>query len=367
MLKTNLHRDVFCILGLPFDDVNTDDAVSNVNEKIENSEACFLSTPNLNFVIAALDDKAFFQSVVDSGLSVADGMPIIWIAKLLGIPIKERVAGSTLFSALSTSTRDKKIKVFFFGGQPGIAELAHDRLNSTSAGMTCCGFYDPGFVSIEKMSSTDIVDGINQAKPDFVVVALGAKKGQEWIQINKNLLNAPMISHLGAVINFVAGSVERAPEFWQKTGLEWLWRIKQEPSLWRRYFFDGLVLFKLLVLNVLPLVCHNLIAKKSSYYIAQPIVEIQNSEVIVLRLNGSFRHNVLHDLKVRLSSVLADFNNDVVINCINLKYIDSACIATLLLFQAELNKTKRDLRIEQVPQRIRLVLKLNHVCNRFYY
>jgi N-acetylglucosaminyldiphosphoundecaprenol N-acetyl-beta-D-mannosaminyltransferase len=319
----------------------------------------------LNFVIAAAMDNQFLQSVLDSDLNVADGMPIIWIAKLLGLPLNERVAGSTLFNILSTTARGKKINVFFFGGQEGIAEMASDRLNSSSLGMTCCGFYDPGFVSIDIMSSSDIISRINKATPDFVVVALGAKKGQEWIQRNKQVLTAPVVSHLGAVINFVAGSVERAPQYWQKLGIEWLWRIKQEPNLWRRYFFDGLTLIKLLVLNVFPLACHNLIAKRSSYYAVQPEVVIEDEDTTILKLSGSFRHEVLMDLKARLSSVLGDFNKDVVMDCVNLEYIDSACIATLLLFQSELNKTDRRLRIEKTSRRIRLILKLNHVFDRF--
>jgi N-acetylglucosaminyldiphosphoundecaprenol N-acetyl-beta-D-mannosaminyltransferase len=294
-------------------------------------------------------------------------MPIIWVAKLLGIPLKERVAGSTLFNALSTTTREQKIKVFFFGGQAGIAELAHKRLNRSSLGMTCCGFYDPGFVSVDEMSSTEVIDCINESEPDFVVVALGAKKGQEWIRMNHNVLNAPVISHLGAVINFVAGAVDRAPEFWQKAGLEWLWRIKQEPNLWRRYFFDGLGLMKLLVIYVFPLALHNWMAKKLSYYTMQPEVVIDSQGITVLTLSGSFRHEVLVGLKTRLSLVLDDYNKDVVINCVHLVYLDSACMATLLLFQSELNKKQRKLSLVQVPRRIKFVMKLNHVFERFSY
>jgi N-acetylglucosaminyldiphosphoundecaprenol N-acetyl-beta-D-mannosaminyltransferase len=362
-----LNRDVYCILGLPFDVVNLNEAVSIVNTGVGSRTACFLSTPNLNFIIAAMSDDAFFQSVLESDLSVADGMPIIWVAKLLGIPLKERVAGSTLFNALSTTTREQKIKVFFFGGQAGIAELAHKRLNRSSLGMTCCGFYDPGFVSVDEMSSTETIDCINQSEPDFVVVALGAKKGQEWIQRNQKSLSASVISHLGAVINFVAGSVDRAPEFWQKAGLEWLWRIKQEPNLWRRYFFDGLGLMKLLIIYVFPLALHNWIAKKMSYYSMQPKIVIDNQDTTVLTLSGSFRHEVLVGLKARLGLVLGDYNKDVVINCVNLEYVDSACIATLLLFQSELNKKQRELSLEQVPRRIKLVMKFNHVFKRFSY
>jgi N-acetylglucosaminyldiphosphoundecaprenol N-acetyl-beta-D-mannosaminyltransferase len=359
-------RDVWCILGLPFDAVSFEQASLLLNQAVDEQERCFLSTPNLNFVIAAIDDNDFFQSVLDSDLSVADGMPIIWVAKLLGAPLKERVAGSTLFNALSITTmRKKKVKVFFFGGQEGIAEAAHKVLNVSSNGMTSCGFYDPGFVSVEEMSSADIIENINAAEPDFIVVALGAKKGQKWLQKNKKELNAPVISHLGAVINFVAGSVDRAPEFWQKFGLEWLWRIKQEPMLWQRYFFDGLTFLKLVVCNVIPLAVHNWFSKRLLYYHAHPLVTVCDEGKTVLRISGSFRHGCMTGLKSRLSSVLDDFNKDVVMDCVNLEYIDSACIATLLLFQSELKKRKRKLYLEQVPWRISLILKLHHVLEKF--
>ena len=128
-------RDVHSILGLPFDSVSLDGAIAIVRKSIEQDASCFLSTPNLNFVIATQADDAFFQSIVDSDLSVADGMPLIWVAKLLGIPIAERVAGSTLFDELSKQkNKAEKINVFFFGGQEGIAELAHQKLNENSLG-----------------------------------------------------------------------------------------------------------------------------------------------------------------------------------------------------------------------------------------
>jgi len=152
MPGTKLQRDVCCILGLPFDMVDLDGAAAIIEAGVDSPIQCFLSTPNLNFVVSALSDEAFFQSVLDSDLSVADGMPIVWVAKLLGIPLQERVAGSSLFKVLSDEVREEKMKVFFFGGQPGIAELAHDRLNRDSLGMRCCGFYDPGFGSVEEMS-----------------------------------------------------------------------------------------------------------------------------------------------------------------------------------------------------------------------
>ena len=149
-------RNQYCLLGLPFDAVSLKEAAAIISESIEQQTPCCVSTPNLNFTVMAQDDPEFYNSVIESDLVVADGMPLIWVAKLLNLPIEERVAGSDLFAYLSNQPRERKIRVFFFGGESGIAEKAHHELNKTSPGMESCGFYDPGFVSIEAMSKESI-------------------------------------------------------------------------------------------------------------------------------------------------------------------------------------------------------------------
>ncbi len=361
-----LSRDVCCVLGLPFDITSLRDTVNEVNLLAETGQPCFLSTPNLNFVIATQSDSNFFQSVVDSDLSVADGMPLIWVAKLLGLPLPERVAGSTLFDDLSKQQgKPNKIKVFFFGGEQGIAEQAHNKLNETSSAMVSCGFYDPGFVAVDEMSTSDVIDHINTAAPDFVVVALGAKKGQAWIQNNRDKLTVPIISHLGAVINFVAGNIERAPVFWQRSGLEWLWRVKQEPTLWRRYLFDGLAFIKLLLVKVFPLAVYDRTLKRSSFFQNSCEIKLENTDNNIIHLGGSIHHKNLTELKQSFSSVIEQFQGDVEIDCAKLEYIDAAFIATLLLFQRYLNEQNRQLSLQAVPKRIIRILSFNIVLTRF--
>jgi N-acetylglucosaminyldiphosphoundecaprenol N-acetyl-beta-D-mannosaminyltransferase len=135
------------------------------------------------------------------------------------------------------------------------------------------------------MSGPAFTDPINAAQPDFVVVALGARKGQAWISRNWPQLHAPVISHLGAVVNFSAGTIKRAPAWVQRGGLEWLWRIKEEPSLWRRYWHDGQVLLRYLVTQALPWVLFN----RSSSDDARPLkVEVErHGDECVIRLQGS--------------------------------------------------------------------------------
>lgn len=239
-------RNVHYLLGLPFDALTLDQAVANIRMAAQTHTPCFFSTPNLNFLIASQTNAAFRQSVVDSDLSLADGMPVVWLAKLLAIPLPERVAGSDVFEALRQPQQGgQKIKVYFFGGPPGVAQRAAEKINTENAGMVCVGYETPGFGSVEDMSSADTLEKINTSGAEFLVVALGAVKGQAWILRNRAQLKVPVVSHLGAVVNFVAGNVQRAPLWMQKTGLEWLWRVKEEPGLWARYFNDGVALCKL--------------------------------------------------------------------------------------------------------------------------
>jgi N-acetylglucosaminyldiphosphoundecaprenol N-acetyl-beta-D-mannosaminyltransferase len=359
-------RDIWSVLGLPFDTITLEQSVNHLLKVIDDNDSCFLSTPNLNFAIATQSDNAFFESVIDSDLSVADGMPLIWVAKLLDIPITERVAGSTLFDELSKQdVGDKKIKVFFFGGQQGVAELAHQKLNETSLAMESCGFYDPGFVSVDEMNDSNIIEHINSCEPDFIVVALGARKGQEWIQKNKEILNAPVISHLGAVINFVAGNVARAPVLWQRLGMEWLWRIRQEPALWKRYFFDGLAFMQLMIVNVLPLAIYDRFLRRTASYRMSSDVKLVQEEKLTISLSGSIHHDSMQNLKQQYARVIEESSNDVVIDCEQLVYIDSAFIATILLFQRYLNEQGRLLVLNNVPSRIVNLLRLSSVSERF--
>ena len=248
-------RDVVCILGLPFDAITLPDAVQRVRDAISARRPLFLSTPNLNFLIGCQYDAAFRASIIASDLSVADGMPLVWISRLLGTPLPERVTGSGLFERLRNDPLPPgcpPIRVYFFGGPQGAAEAAARRLNAESTAMVCVGYESPGFGSVENMSGQDALDRINASGADFLVVALGAAKGQAWIQRNRDRLKVPVISHLGAVVNFEAGTVSRAPAWVQRSGLEWLWRIKEEPALSKRYARDARALLGLLAGKVLP-------------------------------------------------------------------------------------------------------------------
>jgi len=248
----DLSREVYCILGIPVDAIEMADVLRRIDRAVSSKTPFLISTPNLNFLVNSQSDPDFRESLFFSDLCTADGMSIVWIARLLGVPIKHRIAGSDFFDHFG-HTPKKPLRVFLFGGAEGIAAAACGRLNARSAGVYCVGSLFPGFGSIEEMSRHDIIDHVNSSGADFLVVSLGAKKGQLWLRRNHHRLLIPVRAHLGASINFQAGTLNRAPPTVRELGFEWLWRIKEEPYLWKRYLNDGVALLYLLFSRVLPL------------------------------------------------------------------------------------------------------------------
>ncbi|MBP0596915.1 WecB/TagA/CpsF family glycosyltransferase [Herbaspirillum sp. LeCh32-8] len=299
---------------------------------------CFLSTPNLNFAVACMDDAAFRNSVIQSDLSIADGMPLVWIAKAQGLPIRERVAGSSLFQALrerKAGASERQMRVYFFGGPPGVAEAAAERLNAEPSAMRSVGFASPGFGTIEQMSDADTINRINDSGADFLVVALGAKKGQAWIQHNLKQLKAPLVSHLGAVVNFVAGTVSRAPVWAQKTGLEWLWRIKEEPKLWRRYWDDGVALLNLLAWRVLPCAWESRRRRPAATDYEEAGMQCRRDRGdCELLLSGAIGAPNIAKLRQVLKQAAAA-DEPVVVDCAKVSHIDGAALASLMLLYGD--------------------------------
>jgi N-acetylglucosaminyldiphosphoundecaprenol N-acetyl-beta-D-mannosaminyltransferase len=345
-------RDVYCILGLPFDAVDMAGAVLRVRDAVARRKPCFISTPNLNFLIGCRNDRAFRGSVIDSDLSIADGMPLVWIARLLGVPIPERVAGAGLFEALRRDV-SHPLAAYFFGGPEGVAEAACARLNAAPSGVRCAGWASPGFGSVEDMSGDAAIAAINASGADFLLVSLGAKKGQAWIERNRAGINVPVISHLGAVVNFVAGRLARAPGWMQRSGLEWLWRIREEPGLWRRYASDGLALAGLLVTRVVPHFLHIHRHAPVQPELDRAAIDTQQSGgETILRLRGAWTRGNLGALRAALSAAQAA-DTDVRIDLGDVSYVDSAVLGLLMLLYGSQAARGRRLSCVLLDRRVR--------------
>lgn len=354
---TDFTRPVYCVLGLPFDAVDTEQTVDLLLSCASDAERCFFSTPNLNFLITSLEDPTFRDSVMRSSLSLADGMPIVWLARLLGLPITTRVAGATVFERLRAQ-QVMPLKVYFFGGPDGVAQQAADVLNSSAGGMRCVGAYSPGFGTLADMSTPAIIEQINASNADLLVVALGAKRGQTWIEHNLAALHTPLVSHLGAVVNFVAGTVSRAPSGVGKLGMEWIWRIKEEPALWKRYWRDGMALLRLLTTSALP---SALDARRIRAATAAPVLaEQDDGQHYTLTLGGAWHDAQLEPLREALARTVARrraITVELQADCA----LDSAALGLLLLLYGHQSKVGAALRIHAAGAPMRRTMRLQNV------
>ncbi|HEV3009444.1 MAG TPA: WecB/TagA/CpsF family glycosyltransferase [Burkholderiales bacterium] len=356
----DFNREVHCLLGLPFDAVARAGAEARIRAAAGSGARCFLSTPNVNFVVHSRTDESFRRSVLNSDLSVVDGMPLVWLARLLGIPLRERVAGASLFESLRRPA-GKPLSVYFFGGPDGAAEAAWRALGGARGGLVCVGYASPGFGSVEDMSGEELIAHINAAQPDLLVVSLGARKGQAWIERNRARLDVPVVSHLGAVLKHTGGLVRRAPAWMQRAGLEWLWRIKEEPALYRRYARDAFGLAVLLATRGLPYAWY--LRRRSPSGV--PRIEAREEpQSTVLRLRGAWTGSSLARLR-RAFHHAVRAGKHVRLEMAEVTHIDSAFVGLTMLLEGHQKKLGRQFHIASLAGDARRVF--DYCCAEYLY
>lgn len=348
LARDDFDRDVWCVLGAPIDMVDLPGAVTTLEASVRDGERLSFVTPNVNWLVRALNDPEARAQMIDADLSLADGAPVVALAKLLGAPLRERAAGSDLFDALKgRSTLGAKLKVFFFGGRDGAAEAAYAAINEDRGGMEAVGWLNPGFGDVETMSSDKIIDEINAADPDFIVVSLGAAKGQAWIDHNQARLNASTIAHLGAVVDFAAGTIVRAPQWMAKSGLEWVWRVFAEGSLWKRYYKDGLSLLSLMARR-LP---RQLFGKSSKAENSTPSADVIPTAIgTTIKLAGSLTHDNLDPVRQAFREA-AKSGNEVYLDFSDSDGFDHAFLGLVLMLEKHVTRHGKEIVLMNIDQR----------------
>jgi N-acetylglucosaminyldiphosphoundecaprenol N-acetyl-beta-D-mannosaminyltransferase len=361
----DLSRRVFGVLGIPLDALDLATLLRTLQAAIYTQAPFLLSTPNVNFLILSRSDKVFHESLLTSDLCPVDGMPLIWIARLLGIPIKGRLSGSDIFDALrSREQTGQRFNVFLFGGRENIAEIVSKNLNLEADGMRCVGALNPGFGTIEDMSTDRILQSINVSDADLLTVFLSARKAQGWLLRNHDRLQVPVRAQFGATVNVQAGVVKRAPTFLRNSGLEWLWRIKEEPYLWRRYGTDGGKLLVLLLTRVTPLSIvlfwRRIIgsAKKG-----QLVIDVsEHQKTIRVKVSGEAveRHVDLAISRFRRALDQAfDAEKDVLVDVADASFIDPRFFGLFLMVRKQLISKGRYLVFQGMTPRMKRLFRLN--------
>lgn len=359
-IAPDFFRSAYCVQGLMCDVVTMEQAMQRIIASIKEGRRCNIATPNANFLRMSRSDPNFRDAVLASDLSVIDGMPLVWFARALGIAVPHRICGSDLFDALMRRTSDR-IGAFFFGATDDIGRRVRERLDEGTSGVRCTGVYSPGFGSVESMSDPGIIDTINQASPDLLIVSVGARKGLLWLNRNEHLLSSPVICNLGATINFVAGSVKRANIFFQRHGIEWLWRIKEEPALWKRYALDLTTLISVLVGQILPCLVMRALYKPSATEPSAPrLLHYHGRTAEVLRFSGTWTEDNLAPARAALTAATQKASN-LVLDLDGVTFVDAAFLGQVLIAYGYQRRMQRGFILRAPSRKIRNMMRF-HGC-----
>jgi N-acetylglucosaminyldiphosphoundecaprenol N-acetyl-beta-D-mannosaminyltransferase len=228
------------LFGVRFNAVNFADAVDLLTTSVQQRPSKVVVTPNVDHLVLLSELPDFKSVYTGADFAFADGMPVVWASRLLGRPLPERVTGADLFVALCRQGQQLQWKVCILGGIPGQEPMLRDRFSIVFPGLRV-ELRCPGMGFDYQSSEADAAaDWINENSPDLVFVCLGFPRQCLWSFRNRPKLDTGLILCVGASMEFALGLKSRAPQWMQRTGFEWLWRLGSEPGkLWRRYLFRG--------------------------------------------------------------------------------------------------------------------------------
>jgi N-acetylglucosaminyldiphosphoundecaprenol N-acetyl-beta-D-mannosaminyltransferase len=227
------------LLGVAFDPVTLAGALRRIQEMVASRQPHHLVTANVDFLVQSQRDVELQRILNDADLVLCDGTPLVWASRLLGNPLPERVAGSDLVPWLIRVAEKKRYRLFFLGATPESNARAVAKVREKFPAAIIAGHYSPPFRPLLEMDHDDIVPRIRAAAPDVLLVSFGCPKAEKWIAMHYRSLGVPVTIGVGATIDFLAGRVKRAPRWMQRAGVEWLFRLGQEPRrLFGRYAAD---------------------------------------------------------------------------------------------------------------------------------
>ncbi len=213
------------VLGVSFDDLTMDEAVEIALGFMQERRACYACTPNPEIVMAAKGDASLRAALSGAELVLADGVGITKAAAMLGTPLKSRVPGIDFASNVISRLAQRGGSVYLLGAKPLVAEVAAEKLTQTYPGIVIAGTNDGYFTD-----DAPVIEKINAASPDFLMVCLGSPKQELWMSANAGRLSCGLMAGPGGSLDVMAGNVQRAPETWRRLGLEWLYRVIKEPK-----------------------------------------------------------------------------------------------------------------------------------------
>lgn len=225
------------LLDVPVDDLTMDETLTVIDELIATREVHQHVVVNVAKVVAAHEDPEVAAIIGACDVINADGQPIVWASRLLGVPLRERVAGVDLMTRLIERAAERGHRLYLLGARPRVVEAVAERIARDHPGTVVAGYRD-GYWAPEQEAS--VVAAIAEARPDILFVAISSPTKERFLGRWKDAIGAPFVMGVGGSFDVYAGRLRRAPRWMQRLGLEWLFRMAQEPGrMVRRYLHDA--------------------------------------------------------------------------------------------------------------------------------
>ncbi len=248
------------VLGVGISVIDVPTAVNTIDSWITSKQRYYVCVTGVHGIMEAQRDESFKRILNMAGLNTPDGMPMVWLGRLHRHSEIDRVYGPDLMLALCAHAARKGYRSFFYGGGEGVAQELATRMRQRFPQFRVAGTYTPPFRQLTEAEDREIVERINKSKADILWVGLGTAKQERWMALHAGRIEVPVMIGVGAAFDFHAGRVKQAPQWVQRSGMEWLYRLFKEPArLWRRYLINNpLFLFhifqQLLGLKTYPLI-----------------------------------------------------------------------------------------------------------------
>lgn len=224
------------------DNLTMSETLNEIDKLIQKKNCSYVVTPNVDHIVRLEKDAELQKVYKNASLILTDGKPLIWISKWYRTPIKEKISGSDLFPKVCELAANKNYTMYLLGAAEGVADTAARNLMKKYPGLNIVGTYSPPF-GFEKNEQeiNKIKVQIKDVHPDILIVGLGCPKQEKFMYYHCKELGVPISFGLGASIDFEAGNIKRAPKWMSEHGLEWLYRITQDPKrLVKRYLVDDM-------------------------------------------------------------------------------------------------------------------------------
>jgi N-acetylglucosaminyldiphosphoundecaprenol N-acetyl-beta-D-mannosaminyltransferase len=349
------------ILGVPFDNVTAAETIEAIERMVASRQPHYLVTANVDFLVQAQEDVELRRILFDAHLVLCDGTPLVWASRLLGNPLLERVAGADLVPLILRVAAEKGYRVFFLGATPESAGQAVENLKKLHPALVIADHYSPPFNKLLEMDHEEIARRIRAAKPDLLFVSLGCPKQEKWIAMHHRSLGVPVSVGVGATIDFLAGTVKRAPVWMQRVGAEWIFRLAQEPRrLFKRYFKDFWVFGWKLFTQLWQLQFRS--RKRPGSRRSAPVRTDQNWRC--LKLPERLDLAAVREDALLVDEVMAD-GRHCLLDMADVKFIDSTGIGLLIRLQKKVRATGRQLILLAPSVMVQRALALMQLENFF--